>query len=257
MERILKGVKDSVKLSRYTAFKIGGKARYFFVAKSKKELIEAIKAAEGEKLPFLILGEGSNILVSDKGYKGLVIKCRMSNVKLQKNKIYSEAGTKLKSLVKLSLKNSLAGIEWAAGIPGTIGGAVYGNAAAFWNSTANITEEIEVFDSKSLKIRRLSREDCQFSNKDSVFKHKKNLVILSVVLKLKKGRRKEIQRKIDEYLNYRKRNHPLGFPSAGCVFKNLTLLVFMTEHIDQSKSQNMRQMTGCRQHAVMMTDPHH
>lgn len=217
------GIKENVFLAPYTTFKIGGRARYFFIVKEKKDLIEALQIVKQLKLPFFILGRGSNILVSDEGYRGLVIKCQMSNVKFQKNKIYSEAGTELKNLVRLSLEKSLAGLEWAAGIPGTIGGAIYGDTAAFGFSIADAIKSVEILDSKTLKIKNLSLKDCNFFNKESIFKNNKNLTILSVVLKLKKGNKKEIQKKIKEYLNHRKKTQPLNFSSAGCIFKNIEL----------------------------------
>ena len=221
----LSGVQENVSLAKYTTFKIGGPARYFFIARAKEDLIKAIKWAKQKKLPFFILGGGSNVLFSDNGYKGIIIKTQNSKLKVQNytsklKTINAEAGTILNDLVKLSVEKSLTGLEWLAGIPGTVGGAIHGNAGAFWKTMADIIESVEVLDTNNLKIKNISAENCQFANKDSVFKHQKNLVILSAKIKLKKGNKKEIKEKIKEYLKYRRKNHPLNFFSAGCAFKN-------------------------------------
>ncbi len=195
----------NISLAKHTSFKIGGSARYFCIAKSKKDLIEAIKWAKQKKIPFFVFGEGSNVLALDKGYDGLIIK--FQNLKLE-------------DLVKLSAKKSLTGLEWAAGIPGTIGGAVYGNAQAFDVKMSDIVKSVEVLNVKTLKIKNLLKNQCQFSAKKSIFKKNKNLIILLLNLELKKGNKKEIERKIKENLKHREKNHPLEFPSAGSVFVN-------------------------------------
>jgi len=186
-------LQKNVLLRNHTTFRIGGRARYFFGAKTKKELVGAINFAKKMKLPFFILGGGSNLLVSDKGYRGVVIKFGRS----------------------LSLYVS-KGLDWAAGIPGTIEGAVYGNAGAFGKSMENAVKTVEVFDTKNGKIRIFKNKDCRFGYRNSIFKKKKNLVILSVEIKLGKSNPK----KIKEYLDYRKQHHP-RLPSAGSIFKNV------------------------------------
>jgi len=200
-------IKENISLAKHTTFKVGGSARYFCIVKSKQDLIKAIKKAKEEKIPFFVLGGGSNVLALDKGYNGLVIKFE---------------STKLEDLVKSSVKKSLTGLEWAAGIPGTIGGAVYGNAQAFDTKMSDIVKSVEVFNTKTLKIKKLLKKQCQFSAKKSIFKKNKNLIILSVILNLKQGDKKEIQKMVKEHLDYRKKNHPLDFPSVGSVFINKT-----------------------------------
>jgi len=144
-------------------------------------------------LPFFIFGGGSNILVSDKGFNGLVIKF----------------GQPLSSYIP-------KGLEWAVGIPGTIQGAVCGNAGAFKKSMKDVVKEVEVFDTKTEKVKILKNKDCRFSYRNSIFRKKKNLIILSVKIKSKKSDTK----KIKQYLDYRKKTQPLNLPSAGSVFKN-------------------------------------
>jgi UDP-N-acetylmuramate dehydrogenase len=136
-----------------------------------------------------------------------------------------EGGMKLKEIVKFCLKEGLTGLEWAAGIPGTLGGAVYGNASAFGNSMSDLVEKVEVFDVQKEKIRTFEKKDCQFGLKESIFKKQKRYILISAVLKLKKGKKKEIKEKIKYHLDYREKNHPLNFPSAGSIFKNKKLKI--------------------------------
>ncbi|MDP2967260.1 MAG: UDP-N-acetylmuramate dehydrogenase [bacterium] len=216
----LPGIKRNVSLKNYTTFKIGGPAKYFFEAKNKKDLIKAILVAKKFKLPFFVLGGGSNLLVSDEGFKGLVIKILFSKFYFLNSQISAEAGTILGQLVSATSNTGLTGLEWAAGIPGTVGGAVFGNAGAFQKSMKDIVKEVEVLDAKDLRFKIYDFKKCQFGYRDSIFKHKKNLIILSIALNLKKGKKSEIKKKIKEYLNYKKQRQPLNYPSAGSIFKN-------------------------------------
>jgi len=113
-------------------------------------------------------------------------------------------------------------LEWAVGIPGTVGGAVWGNAGAFNKSMKDVVKSVEALEVKNekCKVKNFKNRDCRFGYRDSIFKHNKNLIILSAVLQLKKGKKKEIENKVKENLNYRKERQPLNFPSAGSIFKN-------------------------------------
>lgn len=211
VEKELPEIKKNVLLKNYTTFKIGGPAKYFCQTKTKEELIKAIQWAKKEKLPFFILGGGSNLLVSDKGYRGVVIKIQNSKFKIQNSKkeIFCEAGIPLAKLVPF-------GLEWAVGIPGTVGGAIYGNAGSFGKSMRDVVKEVEVFDTETEEIKIFKKKDCQFSYRDSLFKKNKHLIILSAKIK----KRKSNPQKIKKYLDYKKKTQPLNFPSAGSIFKN-------------------------------------
>ena len=221
-KKLLPGLKKNVSLKNYTTFKIGGPAKYFFETKNKKDLIKAILVAKSKKLPFFILGGGSNLLVSDEGFRGLVIKILFSKSYFLNSQISAEAGTILAELLSATLNTGLTGLEWAAGIPGTVGGAIYGNAGTFKKSMKDITKTVTVLEIKNQKsnIKNLRNKDCKFCYRNSIFKQKKNLIILSATLQLKKGNKLKIEKRIKEYLNYRKETQPLNFPSAGSVFKN-------------------------------------
>ena len=220
----LNGLKENIPLAKFTSFNIGGRAKYFFEGNNKREIIKAVSLAKQEDLPFFILGGGSNLLVDDKGYQGLVIKIQNSGLKIQKEnsnfKVAAGAGTSLSLLVSNAAENGLSGLEWTVGIPGTLGGAIYGNAGAFGKSMKDVVKEVEVFDAKDLQVKIYSLEDCRFDYRESIFKKDKNLIILSAVLELKKGEKKEIENKMKRYLSERKKKQPMGFACAGSVFKN-------------------------------------
>lgn len=218
-------IKKKVSLKNFTTFRIGGPAKYFFVAKTKSDIISGISWAKDKKLPFFILGRGSNLLVADRGFDGLVIKIKNQKFKITSTNqnlkiIECEAGMLLNQVVGLAIKNNLAGLEWAIGIPGTVGGAIYGNAGAFKRSMKEVVKEVEIFDVKTGKIKKLKNKDCKFNYRDSIFKKKKNLIILSAKLQLKKGSKNQIQKRLRKYLNYRKKTQPLNSFSAGSIFKN-------------------------------------
>lgn len=213
-------LEENVSLTEYTTYKIGGKARYFCDAKNIEDLIFALAFAKEKKLPVFILAGGSNVLFSDYGFKGLVIRMRNKDMRMKGSEIYAEAGVSLNDLVSESINHSLTGFEWATGIPGTLGGAIFGNAQAFGDRISENIKSVEVLDIKTFKIKRLSNKECGFKTKNSIFKLKGNLVIISAVLKLKKGNIDEIKETVREYLEYRRNRHPLKYPSCGSVFIN-------------------------------------
>ena len=180
-------IKESVFLKDFTTIKIGGPADYFFIAKNKNDLIEAVSYVKDRGLPFFILGAGSNVLFSDKGFRGLVIKIWSSNFQALNSKIYAEAGVELKKLVEFSAEAVLTGLEWAAGIPGSVGGAIYGNVGAFGSAIEDSVKEVEVVNINSGKIIKFSKAECLFSNKETIFKKRKELIIISAVFNLKEG----------------------------------------------------------------------
>lgn len=221
IEKLLPGIKQNILLKNYTTFKIGGPSRYFFLAKNKEDLIGAIGAAKKLNIPFFILGNGSNLLVSDNGFSGLVIKMANNYYKIAGNKIYVGAGVLLSQLVCGSAAKNLSGLEWASGIPGSIGGAIRGNAGAFGSSMAAVIRSVEALELKSkLTLKRFKLKDCQFSYRNSIFKNNPNLIILSCELQLEKAGKRKIAGRLKEYAKYRRERQPQG-ASAGSVFKNV------------------------------------
>ncbi len=240
LEKELAGVGKNVSLKNRTTFRIGGPARYFFTAETKEDLVRAVRAAKNIGLPFFILGGGSNLLISDRGYQGLVIHVNFSKLDGKAIsgagvfKIRAGAGLRLSQLISFSLEKGFNGLEWAAGIPGTLGGAVYGNAGSFDGSMKDIVSQVEAVEvscrptgnSQSgikdfqIKNKIFKKKECRFDYRESIFKKKKNLIIIEAELRLKRSSKKEIEKKIKDYLQYKKDRQPLGFPSAGSVFKN-------------------------------------
>lgn len=227
-EKFGQNLKENVPLAQYTTFKIGGPAKYFIETKSSEELINAVKTAEEQKIPYLILAGGSNILVSDQGFNGLVIKIQNSKFKISAKggsaaggqKTYyviAEAGANLNKIINACGKAGLTGLEWLAGIYGTIGGAVYGNAGAYGHSISELVKQVEVY--KNGKVYKLKNKDCQFGYRDSIFKQGGG-IILSIELKLNKGKKSEIQRVIKEIIAQRGKRISKQ-PSAGSIFKNV------------------------------------
>ncbi len=226
IKKLLIGLKENVSLKLYTSFKIGGKARYFYIANSQEQIKNALKVSKRLKIPFFILGGGTNILVSDNGFNGLVIKLNNKKLVFDKKRpqvIFAEAGVSLGRILSLAKRKGLTGLEWAAGIPGTLGGAIRGNAGAFGGSISQVVRKIRLLDirNQKIKIREIKPEEAKFSYRNSIFKKDKNLVILSAELELKRGDIEKINNKISQYLNYRKRTQPLNFFSSGSIFKNI------------------------------------
>ncbi|MFH1030006.1 MAG: UDP-N-acetylmuramate dehydrogenase [bacterium] len=215
-------IKKDVLLSEYTTFKIGGPAKYFCDAKERKNILEAFYWAKENKEKVFVLGGGSNVLFSDKGFDGLVIKIELRDIEVKGNIIYAGAGAKISMLIDSCFKNSLEGLEWAAGIPGiTLGGAIRGNAGAFRKCIGDHVKSVEVFD--NCKIKKLDREECNFDYRTSLFKEKRDYIILSAELEMEQGDKKIIEEKIKKTAQMRNEKQPLEYPNAGCIFKNVNL----------------------------------
>lgn len=201
-------MEQNISLKDKNSFHIGGRARYYTLVNSKEELLEVMEFVKKEKLPFFILGEGSNVLISDKGFEGLVIKL---NLKEGKDSFVG-AGTPLRELVFKNKEKNLGGLEWAIGIPGTLGGAIFGNAGAFNHSLSEVIEGVEVYDGKEIKI--FKKDECNFGYRESIFKKNPQWIILGAKLNFKEGV------DLDLMKNYSlRRNNPKGY-SIGSIFKN-------------------------------------
>ena len=226
--KILPDLKENVLLKNHTTFKIGGPAKYFYIAKTSQDLIKAVKTAKQNNLQFFILGGGSKMLISDKGFNGLIIKINNNGTRLNLvPKISAEAGVKLSDLIHLCLKQSLSGLEWAAGIPGaTIGGAIRGNAGAFGETMSNIVVQVRAFNCLTSGLAQFNNSECEFDYRNSIFKKNPDLIIISADLKLEKTNKpfvhtqQEVKQKIKQVFDYRKNHHPMNFPSAGSIFVN-------------------------------------
>lgn len=213
-------IKENEPLSKHSTYKIGGQARYFIVAKTKDDILEAVDFAKRKGLTFFPLGGGSNVLFSDNGYDGVIIKIQLSGFEIRGENIISGAGVSLAQLINLSVDNNLTGLEWGAGIPGTIGGAVNGNAGAYGKSISDNIESIVVLGEDG-EEKKYSKDECVFRYRGSKFKKIDNKeIIIEVCLKLEKGDKEKSREQIKDILTRRKGKIPPQ-PSAGCVFKNI------------------------------------
>jgi UDP-N-acetylmuramate dehydrogenase len=230
---MFKGIRKNVSLKILSRIKIGGKAQYFFEAKSIKRLIEVLeywkKSFSNNFNNVFVIGDSTNILFPDGLLKGLVIRNKISFIKsLSKNTLYVGAGTPVKKLLSYSLANNLSGLEWASGLPGTIGGAIFGNAGCFGGEIKDIVIGVISldFEKDKFKIRFRSNKECKFKYRESIFKvnNNKNLkhIILGAYIKLQPMKSFEKSKKlVKEILNYRKTKHPMEFPTLGSTFKNI------------------------------------
>lgn len=205
-------------MKKHTTFKIGGKADIFVRPHDDEELVFAVNEAKKTKTPYFIMGRGSDLLVSDKGIEGAVI-CldKMCGIDIKGNTVSVMAGQSVQSFCIALQKAGLSGFEFAYGIPGTIGGAVYMNAGAYGGETKDIIVSARYID-QSGEIREIQKEDMRFSYRRSVFQENGGIII-SAVFKFISGDPRDIQSRMDDYLSRRKEKQPLEFPSAGSVFK--------------------------------------
>ncbi|HRY59765.1 MAG TPA: UDP-N-acetylmuramate dehydrogenase [Patescibacteria group bacterium] len=216
------GIIENENIAKHTTFHIGGPARYFCEVKSIEELKEALEFAEENSLSYFILGGGSNVIASDEGYKGIIIKIFNFQFSIFKEYIECDAGVSLAKVVSESMKNGLIGMEWAWGIPGTVGGAVRGNAGAYGGEMKDGIEAVTVL--RNGKIVKLKNKECGFGYRESIFKKDEN-IILGIKIKLEKGnteRLKSAKEKIDKIKNERGDKFKGGY-NAGSFFKNVEL----------------------------------
>ena len=214
-------IKIDEKLSEYVNFKVGGPADILLIPNSKEQVIKSIKICKENNIPFYLIGNGSNILVRDGGFRGVVLSLKnVKNIYVDGEKIEAECGVMLKEVSDKAIENSLTGFEFACGIPGTIGGAVFMNAGAYDGEISKVIESAEVID-ENCNIIRLSREELDFGYRSSLVM-KKGYTVLSAVFKLEKGQVKTIKELIEDLTNKRESKQPIEYPSAGSTFKRPT-----------------------------------
>ncbi|MFZ5944146.1 MAG: UDP-N-acetylmuramate dehydrogenase [Bacillota bacterium] len=212
-------VKISESMSRHTTWQIGGPADLFFTPLDIIDLEKALNFSSKHNLPVTIIGGGSNLLIKDEGIRGLVISlCGLRKLKFNGAEVTVQGGVKLPYLARQAADRGLRGLEFASGIPGTVGGAVVMNAGAFSGSISDIVEGVTVMD-LSGQTMHFNKEDLQFSYRSSKLQHFKGIVV-EIHLKLKSGDVSEIKSIMANNLNRRKAGQPWEYPNAGSVFKN-------------------------------------
>ncbi len=207
-------------LAKHTTFRIGGPARYFLTPDSEDALKEVILICKEHNIDFYVIGNGSNLLVSDKGYNGVIIKIgeNFREVRCEGEKIYATAGATLAGIAQVALKNSLTGFEFAAGIPGTLGGALVMNAGAYGGEMKQVVESAKLLDSEGNFVV-LSNEELELGYRTSIIP-KKGYIVFSAVIKLDYTDNTEaIRTRMAELAMQRREKQPLEYPSAGSTFK--------------------------------------
>ncbi len=217
---------DNYPLKDLTTLGIGGPAKKFAVAKTEEELIEVIRYADLNKSKHLVIGSGSNLLVADGGFEGLVIKNGIIGIKNISQILTVKSGTLLQDLVDYTIQNGLTGLQNLTGIPGTVGGAIYGNAGAYGQTISDFLIDVTVFDGKT--IITLPKNQCTFTYRNSIFK-KNKYPILEVTFQLKPGDPETLKKESADILAKRLIKYPPGIKCPGSFFKNLVAVEISPE----------------------------
>ncbi|MFH0712416.1 MAG: UDP-N-acetylmuramate dehydrogenase [Candidatus Jorgensenbacteria bacterium] len=211
-------IRKNVPLAPLSTFRIGGRVERFCEIRRPEELSEAVRFARTKKIPYRILGGGSNVVFPDGKLKGLLIKISVGGIKRGKNRITAGAAVPLTDVIKTSVRAGLKGLETLSGIPGTVGGAVVGNAGAYGHSISEVVDKVRVWDGR--KIRELRKKDCRFGYRESVLKHKP-YIVLGATLRFRKGDAKKLQKTSGEIIKTRERKYKPGIRCPGSFFKNV------------------------------------
>ena len=218
-------IKQNEPMSKHTSFKIGGPAEFYIKITSIEELQKILEFAKKEKIKITILGNGSNVLVADKGIQGIVIRTNLKEIKIEnkeqnKVEITTDDAVPIGFLAQKLLKEEISGFEEISGIPGTIGGAILMNAGAHGKEMKDIVTEITAIDYDG-KLHKFTNEEAKFTYRHSKFSDGKYIILQAKML-LEKGNAKDIKSKMDEYAQFRKDKQPIEYPSAGSTFKRGT-----------------------------------
>ena len=214
-------ISQHVPLSAYTRFGIGGPADAVVETSSAESFIAALKQVRGSTVPFVVIGGGSNLVVADGGFRGIVLKFGGKGICISGLNAHTEGGAVLQDLVDATVSAGLAGIHTMTGIPGSVGAAVYGNAGAYGHSISEWTQQVRFFDGSG--VRAFDNAACEFHYRESVFKKHKDWIVLSVELALRQGDAAELKAKADAILSIRNQKYPPEMKCAGSIFKNYLL----------------------------------
>lgn len=223
LEKIVKGIlRYQEPLSNHTTFRLGGPADIFIMPSSLDEIQEIVEFANCKSIPLHVIGMGSNLLISDEGLRGIVLKLAspLDNISFEEEQVLVEAGAKCTRLIADALKNQLTGLSFLSGIPGTIGGAIAMNAGTGGKAIGDILQSVWLYDCVDRQNCILFPADLNFAYRDSIFKKSDRYVILQAKLTINSGNVDEEIKVIREKLTKRKLTQPLRYPNAGCIWKN-------------------------------------
>ena len=213
-------IKEDVDLTSYNTYRINTKTKYLIEPNNKEELINLINYINDNNINYFILGNGSNVILSFDYYDGIIISLKnMNKYEFDNDKLHAEAGCMLPVISKESIERSLTGLEWAIGIPGTLGASILGNAGAYLHEIMEYVISIEVMD-KQGNIKVLNKDDITYGYRTTSFKENKEYIILSATLQLEQGDKEESLALVEDRRKRRMESQPLEYPSAGSVFRN-------------------------------------
>lgn len=208
-------------LSEYTRFGIGGPADLLIETDEEAAFTEALRRLQEQGLPHVVIGCGTNLVVSDAGFRGTVLRYTADTIRRGGHFIECDAGAELMTLVRTTVDEDLEGIQTLMGIPGSVGAAIYGNAGAYGHSISEVTREVRFFDGRT--IREVGREGCEFRYRESIFKRNRNWIVLRVRMEFSEGDGPGLRKTADEILAIRNEKFPPTLKCAGSIFKNLHL----------------------------------
>jgi UDP-N-acetylmuramate dehydrogenase len=214
-------VSADVPLARYTRFGIGGPADVYAETESMEAFIAALEAARASGIPTMVIGGGTNLIVSDRGFRGIVLRYRAASLGGEGTRVSADAGAALQDLVDFTIARGLRGLETLTGIPGSVGAAVYGNAGAYGHSISECVAAVRFFDGRSVRV--FENRQCEFQYRESVFKSHKEWIVFSTELELSEGDGVALRHAADEILKTRNEKFPVTMKCAGSIFKNLLL----------------------------------
>lgn len=212
-------VKIEEPMKNHTTFRVGGPAAYFVMPRTAEEVAKVTELCAQENVPYYIVGNGSNLLVSDQGYEGVIIQIykQMNQVEITENEIHAQAGALLSMIANRAMEAELTGFEFAAGIPGTLGGACVMNAGAYGGEMKDVLETVTVL-TRDGDVKTLTKDELELGYRTSVIA-KKDYIVLSAVIRLENGKKEEIKAVMDDLKEKRITKQPLEYPSAGSTFK--------------------------------------
>lgn len=221
---------ENIPLAQWSNYKIGGPARFFFEPESEDELREAVEEAKALSLRVFVLGGGTNLLIDDEGFDGLVIHPKLMKLEASGAAVTAGAGVMMSDLLQFAAGRSLKGLEWAGGLPGTLGGAIRGNAGCFGGEIKDAVATVKSLDTETMKIIERPVGECGFDYRTSAYKKANGReIVLEATLALAKGEKEEILAAIAEKIAHRVKHHPLEHPNIGSMFKNVPLATIHKE----------------------------
>ena len=214
-------VSESTPLARYTRFGIGGPADLYAETGSVEAFIAAMEAARETGIPTMVIGDGTNLIVSDHGFRGLVLRYRGEALLAADGRVVAQAGAVLQDLVDFTIERGLKGLETLTGIPGSVGAAVYGNAGAYGHSISELVVKVQFYDGECVRV--FCNGECEFHYRESIFKRHKEWIVFSAQLWMDRAEAAALRKTADDILKVRNEKFPVTMKCAGSIFKNLLL----------------------------------